>query len=122
MAKSIGWARLWAVANAPLLRSGAWYPVVSTSGSRFVVLQVPGGNLRIPRHLIELRNDRPSRFTVVYRAPEAANPVEGTSADLGRRYAVCPSCGSRAKLVGEPIWVLCPGCETRGLVAWWETG
>lgn len=115
------WARLWAIANAARLRSGAWYPVTDDAGSK-VKLDVAGGNVSVPRHLLEIRNSRPHRFTVVYRSVDDDNPVEGTTADLGYTYAVCPYCGTRIRLFGRPETAECRDCKYKGLVAWWETG
>lgn len=116
------WARLWAIAGAPRLRSGAWYQVIKNDEPETVDLEVAGQTITVPRELVEIRTDRPHRFTVVYRAIDGANPVEGTSEDLGTRYAVCPYSGSRIRLFGHPESVECRECGYRGLVAWWETG
>jgi hypothetical protein len=37
-------------------------------------------------------------------------------------YAVCPECGSRQGLFGEPRDLVCSRCKHRGELAWWETG
>lgn len=122
MSQSIGWARLWSIAHVPLLRNGAWYPVAGDGASRKVVLRVPGGEIGVPRHLVEIRGQRPPHFTVVYRPLTARNPAKGTRSDLGRTYAVCPKSGSRIRLMGHPDTIECPECGHIGEVAWWETG
>lgn len=104
-----------------MLRQGAWYPVVN-DGSNFVMLDVRERYVMVPKHLVEVRHDRPSRFTVVYRGTTDPNPAGGTRTDLGRRYAVCPSCSSRLRLFGEPADIHCFHCGHEGMVAWWETG
>jgi len=121
MTRTLGWARLWAVANTSKLRSGAWYPITS-DGERSLDLEVAGGTVTVPRTLVEIRDKRPHRFTVVYRPVDSRNPAEGTKADLGYIYAVCPYSGSRVKLSGRPDHVECRDCGYRGVVAWWETG
>ncbi|UCG86098.1 MAG: hypothetical protein JSW71_19675 [Gemmatimonadota bacterium] len=122
MTRTDAWARLWAIAGASRLRSGAWYPVTKDDESGTVHLDVPGGTVAVPRDLVEIRTARPHRFTVVYRAVDGLNPVQGTTADLGNRYAVCPYSGSRIRLFGHPEHVECRECGYRGVVAWWETG
>jgi hypothetical protein len=125
MPEPVGWARIWAAApplNAkPMLRQGVWYPVVSTGDKRAVV-EVRGRRLAVPNDVLEIRDRRPTRFTVVYRPANGANPARGTRADLGRVYAVCPVSGTRVRLVGRPRETKCPGCGHRGEIAWWETG
>jgi len=122
MAKVVGWARLWPVAKAPLLRHGVWYSVVGDGASKKIVLGVPSGPVAVPRHLVEVREHRPSYFTVVYRTAHSRNPAQGTTDDLGRRYVVCPHSGSRFRLLGHPGSVTCPDCGHVGEVAWWESG
>lgn len=120
----LGWGRLYPIAKpftSPMLRHGAWYLVVDDLGRRVVVV-VKGRRVAVPRHLLEIRERRPDRFTVVYRAKDEANPAYGTSANVGRIYAVCPESGCRVTLWGEPDRLICPKCGHQGEVAWWETG
>lgn len=121
MTESRAWARAWAIARPANLRSGAWYPVVS-KGQRLAVLDVHHHHVPVAQHLLEFRDRRPTRFTVVYRADDDPNPARGTLRDLGRRYAVCPECSARVRLYGMPEQVRCPACRHRGSVAHWETG
>lgn len=124
MSKNQIWARAWAIARPktdPMMRQGAWYPVVNASPD-FVMVDVRERYVMVPRHLVEVRATRPARFTVVYRAQEDPNPARGTRGDLGRRYAVCPGCSGRLKLVGDPESIQCFRCGHVGDIAWWETG
>jgi len=121
MTKSGGWARLWALASVPRVRRGAWYPIVHDGEGGNVVIELPGRNVRVPRHLLEIRDDRPQNFTMVFLTRSEPRPARGTAEDLGRRYAVCP-CGSRLRIAGRPRALECPACGHRGEVAWWETG
>ncbi len=124
MAMKERWARLWATSRPktdPMLRQGAWYKVVGETES-MVVLEVRRKHATVGRELIELRDHRPDRFTVVYRARNSHNPVEGSKEDVGRTYGVCPSCGRRVRLFGEPRDATCVGCGHSGEIAWWETG
>jgi Fe-S-cluster formation regulator IscX/YfhJ len=125
MAESpLGWARLYPVARPfcrPMPRHGAWYPVVRELGER-VVLEVASRRVAIAANLVEVRDRRPVRFTVVRRAINELNPFEGTPNDLGRVYAVCPHCDTRRRLFGEPVALSCAQCGHQGEIAWWETG
>lgn len=128
MERMVGWARVWFAAKREEeqeshLRHGAWYPVLS-SGDQRVVLDVSGERVAVPPDLVELRDKRPDRFTVVYRSYDDPNPARGTRSDLGRRYAVCPRCAARVLIRGEviPAVTSCPKCRHQGIVAWWETG
>lgn len=125
MTQPLGWARVWVAAQPldvePMPRQGAWYPIVSTGATRSV-LEVRGRRIAVPTDCLEIRKQRPERFTVVYRAVNSANPAFGTRADLGRVYAVCPVSGTRLKLIGHPRETKCPECGHRGEIAWWETG
>src|SRR2546427_12533790 len=99
MEQILGWARLWFAAKREdegeaSLRNGAWYPVLS-SGVNRAVLEVSGQRVAVPQDLVEVRDKRPDRFTVVYRTYDDPNPARGTRADAGRRYGVCPKCATR---------------------------
>lgn len=119
------WARIWVAAPPidadPMPRQGAWYPVLTLGATR-VVLDVNGERVAVPTDLLEIRNQRPERFTVVYRPLNGANPARGTRGDLGRVYGVCPISGTRVRLIGHPRETKCPSCGFRGEIAWWETG
>ena len=119
------WARVFPAAKRPatdpVVRLGVWYPVMSHDTNR-VVLEVNGQQIDLPEYVVEIRDKRPEKFTVVYRTKADPNPARGTRQDLGRVYAVCPSCGSRQRLYGQPEKLACETCDHRGVVAWWETG
>jgi len=124
--RPVAWARPWAI-TAPLarkaMRAGAWYPVLEADrpdGS--LILMLRHRAVRVPSNLVELRRDRPHRFTVVRRGRQEGNPAAGTRRDLGRTYGVCPASGHRVRLHGLETSVECPGCGYRGEVAWHETG
>ncbi len=105
-----------------MARHGVWYPIVSDSAENLVILEVHRAHVAIPRKLLEIRRERPERFTVVYRSREDENPARGQANDLGRVYAVCPVEGSRVRLTDGQTMLECPNCGHRGQVAWWETG
>jgi hypothetical protein len=118
------WAAVKRDRQTEQVRTGAWYPVVSTGASR-LVLSLPGSNdaLAVPKDAFEVRNHPPERFTVVYRTAHDSNPARGTTADLGQTYAVCPKCAARVRLgLVPPPHTSCVKCGHEGDVAWWETG
>lgn len=120
---AIGWARPWAIAKPfaiPSPRAGAWYPVVAEADEHQVVLEIRGKQVAVERHLVEIRERRPDKFTVVNRTK--ADRSANESGDLGRHYAVCPSCNARVPLWGEPVTLRCGTCRHTGEVAHWETG
>lgn len=121
----LGWARPWAIArpfNRPMPRAGAWYPVLGEAGPDRLILEIRGRRVAVRRHLFEVREERPRTFTVVVRTKDDPNPAHGTAQDVGRQYAVCPACGTRASLAGAPKVIRCAGCGHIGEVAYWETG
>ena len=125
MSETQGWARPWAIArpfSKPTPRAGAWYPVIGEAAGQRIVLQIRGRKVAVLKRLVEVRAERPSRFTVVYKSPYERNPARGTAEDLGRRYAVCPSCGARLPIFHDPTMLICGICSHRGEVAYWETG
>lgn len=124
--RPVAWARPWPAA-APTarkaLRAGAWYPVIErdrADGS--VILMMRHRAVRVPVRLVELRLDRPHRFTVVRLGRHERTPTVGTARHLGQTYAVCPASGHRVRLRGTPAHAECPGCGYRGEVGWYETG
>ena len=123
--EALAWARVFPAAKRPetdpVVRLGVWYPVMSRDTNR-VVLEVNGQQIDLPDYVLEIRPKRPEKFTVVYRTKADPNPARGTRQDLGRVYAVCPACGSRQRLYGQPDNLACETCDHRGVVAWWETG
>src|SRR5256886_15148794 len=127
MDKVLGWARVWFAVKREddegLLRQGAWYPVLSSGVTR-AVLEVSGQRVAVPQDMLEVRDKRPDRFTVVYRTYDDPNPARGTRADAGRRYGVCPKCATRIPFRSGiiPSRATCHKCKHEGIVAWWETG
>ncbi|OGU13298.1 MAG: hypothetical protein A3K13_08605 [Gemmatimonadetes bacterium RIFCSPLOWO2_12_FULL_68_9] len=120
-----GWVRLYPtsrIVTNPRLRQGVWYPIVDPDLGERLVIQVLGRSVAVPKRLVEIRPKRPTRFTVVYLARNQPNPAEGTARFLGRKYAVCPVCGARVRVAGEPERLQCTACGHQGEVAWWETG
>ena len=126
MPPSTAFARIWVAAKRESdwdkVRQGAWYPVLRSGESR-VVLDVSGRPITLPVEALEIRDQKPKRFTVVYRLRTERSPVKGTSADVGRVYAVCPNCSTRLKLPPvPPLTGACSKCGHEDAIAWWETG
>jgi len=124
MNENVGWARVWPVVKAGhsrSLRRGAWYPVLEDHPSKDVTLAVDDRRVAVPRRLLEIRTTKPERFTIVRLFRTDPNPVRGTSRDLGRSYAVCPTDGERLRVWGEPNQLTCRTCGHHAEIAWWET-
>jgi hypothetical protein len=125
MSAPLGWARPWAIArpfSRPTPRAGAWYPIIGEADGQRVVLEIRGRKVAVMRKLVEIRDDLPDRFTVVYKSTDEKNPARGSGRDLGTRYAVCPQCGARQPIFHDPHLLICTVCTHRGEVAYWETG
>ncbi len=122
----VGWARVWAAARPfarPMPRAGAWYPVVGEASGNRVVLQVRGKRVAVSRHLLEIRDDQPKAFTVVFRSRAyAAELRETRGAEVERIYAVCPCCAARIRVLEAQTMATCATCGHLDKVAWWETG
>lgn len=83
-----------------------------------LVVDATSRTMAVPAHHLEVREVLPVTFSLVIRAPEDPNPVRGTRDDVGLRYAVCPVCARRVRLVGSPARIECPDCAHTGTVAW----
>src|SRR5438309_10048045 len=63
MDQPLGWARAWFAAHPfvsdPMLRQGAWYPVISTGATR-TVLEIQGQRVAVPSEQVEIRPSGPS--------------------------------------------------------------
>ncbi len=125
MPRNQGWARAWAISRAssrPPLRQGAWYRIVGDEQPDRLVLNVEGSRAVVRDNVVEVRDQLPSRFTVVYRGCDEANPALGSAADRGRIYGVCPRSGHRVRLAAGATKAVCQHCGHEDEVAWWETG
>lgn len=115
---SIGtvWARLWPAAKRRAdqpLRRGAWYPVVQRDQTTMAV-KTDAGRVLVDVHQVEVRQDCPMRFTVVRLSKNEPNPAKGTPRNLGLRYAVCPQCCARVRLMGAAARLKCRHCGHSG--------
>jgi hypothetical protein len=117
------WGRVRAP-GATVLRRGAWYPVLLAGYANRVVLDAGSRGVALHRDLVDLRADRPARFSVVARDETDRNPVRGTPEDMGLTYAVCPISHTRIRLAEAasppPEPIECPDCGFRGPADWDE--
>lgn len=116
------WGRI-RVPAATVLRRGAWYPVLLAGFADRVVLDAGDREVALHRELVDLRADRPARFSIVERSDVDRNPVQGTSQDVGLTYAVCPISATRIRLApvatGPGVDTIeCPQCGFRGPADW----
>src|SRR5437763_19383 len=83
MIQPVGCARVWVAAppfvSDPMLRQGAWYPVVSTGATRTAV-EIRGRRVAVPIALVEVGPRRPHRLTVGELPRDNANPAPATPA------------------------------------------
>ena len=108
------WARLSKDLDCGL-RRGAWYRTVSV-GTSEVALAVHGQTRSVARGSLEIVASRPTRWTIVSNARNAAV----IPARWARGYAVCPSCRMRQLPMGRPRRLRCEGCNGLFDVAWDE--
>ena len=118
--RATAWARVLAAVRPPHsrnLRQGTWYPVVHDQRQDRVSVVVGTTVVEVPRRVLEIRRQRPDRFSVVY---DATSMAAHAGVELGQRYGVCPECRHRFPLAGSLPIVQCPHCGHRGEVGWWD--
>lgn len=120
MTPPVAWARPLPV-GVHLLRRGAWYRVVNDNGPELLIVDVAKRNIPVPRERVQLRRDKPDRWSIVVRNATDPNATRGTTSDLGPVYAVCPGCAYRAPLSDDPAEMACPECHRTYPVEWSET-
>jgi hypothetical protein len=116
------WARVWPATkreHSKQLRHGAWYPVIDDDRPDRVTLEIAGRRVVVPRRILEITPERPTRFAVIHRLDHV--PGKRDSFGLGRHYGVCPTCRWRFGIIGRPERETCPKCGLTAEVAWWET-
>ena len=84
------------------LRRGAWYRVVEEDKIKtYVVLDVHGLEVRVPRGDLEVRREPPKAWSVVHEP-----------------HLVCPGCHQRRHVSGKPKDVKCTECGHSYAVNW----
>ncbi len=119
----VGWARVYPAVQrmvSKTMRRGAWYPVLLDDLTDRVSIRMGPRAITVPRRIVEVRRKRPEHFSVVTRVGYDRDPRRKSEHDLGMHYAVCPSCAHRFGLFGEPKTMLCPQCNHKARVGWWE--
>ncbi len=91
------WARAKG-AGAHGLRRGAWYLVVNDAQPNVVILNVRKTNVPVPRSMLDLIAEQPSKWSVVKWQETQRGARRASQENLGLVYAVCPSCGERGKI------------------------
>jgi hypothetical protein len=114
--------RKWARAKqsgAHGLRRGAWYLVVNVPSKALVVLSVRKHNVPVPRSVVELSDEPPTKWSVV-RWEESQSGARRVSEQAhGLTYGVCPECGARGPLVPPDAQTLtCDECGKTAEVDW----
>ncbi len=122
---SKGWARLWATARPyarPMPRAGAWYPVVGEASSERVVIDVRGKRVAIAKRFLEVREERPKIFTVIWHSRDSlARLKETVGPEVPRIYAVCPMCAQRVRIFEGQAMAHCE-CGHHATIGWEQTG
>ena len=115
-------AKRWARVKAPGvhgLRRGAWYVVVGAGRSGMLVLNVSMRNVPIPNDLVEIRDGKPTVWSVVQWDPSDRGAERVAEVGYGFQYLVCPACRTRAQVGGEhPADLTCPACTGAFQVDW----
>lgn len=115
----LGWARATSAA-ADVLRRGAWYPILEkTPDGRVVVIEVDKRPVRVSRVDVQVRQDPPDHWCVVYRTG-VMRPTFGGASPLPT-YAVCPSCLERQELADRPQVMVCQRCKAESPVDWTDS-
>ncbi len=111
----LGWARSYGSRADRLgLRRGAWYRVVEDRSQSWVVLEVNGIEVRIPRQYLQFRGELPLAWTVV-------QPTAGEKPKSPPRL-VCPVCHMRYLLQDGLTQLSCIQCGKVYPVDWNDPG
>jgi hypothetical protein len=97
------------------IRRGAWYRVLKV-GDLEVVIEVNKKPVAVLKAVLEIQQRPPLRWSVV---PKEGRPKSG-AVQLGKHYAVCPSCRTRAAVKDKAREMDCPRCKGSFPVAWEE--
>src|SRR5262245_61627995 len=106
------WARLKGEANCGL-RRGAWYRVLSLTSTEGIV-DVKAKRVSVPRSSLEIALTPPQTWTVVNRPRNAPS----LPANWGDKYAVCPSCRTRAAIRSDVTNLRCSRCNGLFSINW----
>jgi hypothetical protein len=105
---------------ADVLRRGAWYPILEkTNDGKVVVVEVDKKPVRVSRVEVQVRQDPPNCWGVVYRAGVMRPTFGGVTPPP--TYAVCPSCHERQEFEGKPEEMTCRRCAAVSPVDWTDS-
>ncbi|MEO8295059.1 MAG: hypothetical protein ABI613_06030 [Gemmatimonadota bacterium] len=117
--ENLGWARA-TNRTADLLRRGAWYPVLEKSpDGEVLVVEVDKRPVRVSRADVQVRQEPPKHWCVVYRAG-VMRPTFGGAAPPPT-YAVCPACRERQEFEGRPELMKCQRCGKETEIDWTDS-
>jgi hypothetical protein len=106
------WARVRGEMNC-YIRRGAWYEVLRLTPEE-VVIEVNRRPVRVERASVQIVPLRPHRWSVVARPRDSVDmPLS-----WGSSYAVCPGCGHRQFLPGQPTELPCDKCGGVFAIGW----
>ena len=111
------WARV-KQSEAHGLRRGAWYAVVNGTDSNMVLLDVNKSNRPVSRDNLEFSEEKPDKWSVVHRDPDARAAKRARDKGMGESYGVCPRCRERIVLDPSDKSVTCPSCNSQHEVDW----
>lgn len=113
------WARA-KTSGAHGLRRGAWYLVVNDAQKNVVVLNVRKSNVPVPRSMLEVSEEQPSKWSVVRWQESQRGARRASERNMGVLiYAVCPSCGERSPIEPKDAPTLaCAHCHGVFPVDW----
>lgn len=120
-----GWWARCTDSVADTLRRGAWYRIVDDADGDNVVLEVRGRPMRFARADLTIREEAPTRWSVVVRTGVLRPTLGGaTGRDIITTYAVCSACAYRQELPqdrSKPPALTCERCSRGSDVEWAET-
>ena len=106
------WARVRGEMNC-FIRRGAWYEVLRLTPEE-VVIEVNRRPIRVERSSVQIVPLRPQRWSVVARPRDSVDmPLS-----WGSSYVVCPGCGHRQSLPGQPTELQCDKCGGVFVIGW----
>jgi hypothetical protein len=93
--------------------------VVNDGQTNMVILNVRADNVPVPRSMLDIRAERPSKWSLVEWQESQRGARRASQESLGLRYLVCPTCSLRSQieLSGEGE-VVCAHCRGKFAVDW----
>jgi len=93
--------------------------VVNEPSEALVVLSVRKHNVPVPRAMVHLSEEPPTKWSVVRWEETQSGARRASEQTLGLTYGVCPACGARGPLVPPDTKTLtCDECGETADVDW----